>query len=322
MTWEHRGELRADPGSAPGERNIEARRKRSSIWPSIAVVAAAAAFGGVIWFAYRNGRDATDTGPPPLVKAEAGPVKVKPDQPGGQEIPFQDSTVYDRLDQGGQKQTVERILPPPETPAVRPAAVQPTVAPADAAAPAANPAPGQAEPSGAPPDALPPNDSSPTALAPPPGALTTPPAPAMAPGAVSRTALAPPPKSPPVAIPSAEEGRATSISALESRALAGFAATPSTVRPAAVEPATARKGGAYRVQLSAVRSEGAVEPEWVRLRRRFPELGGLSLVTSKTEVPGKGTFYRLRAGPLDEADARDTCGHLRAQKLDCIVVKP
>lgn len=88
MTWEHRGELRADPGIAPGDRNIDPPKRRS-IWPSIAVVAAASAFGGVIWFAYHDGRDANRSGMPPLVKAEAGPTKIKPDNPGGQEIPYQ-----------------------------------------------------------------------------------------------------------------------------------------------------------------------------------------------------------------------------------------
>ncbi len=121
MTFQHRGELRADPGIAPGERNIDPPKRRS-IWPSIAVVAAASAFGGVIWYAYHQGHEDGRPGLPPLVKAEPGPTKVKPDNPGGQEIPFQDSTVYDRLNQNGQKPVIEKLLPPPEEPVDAPAA--------------------------------------------------------------------------------------------------------------------------------------------------------------------------------------------------------
>ena len=87
MTWQDRGELRADPGIAPGSRNIDPPRRRS-IWPSIAVAAAAVAFGGVIWFAYQSGKT-SNGGVPPLVKADTSPIKVKPDNPGGAEIPFQ-----------------------------------------------------------------------------------------------------------------------------------------------------------------------------------------------------------------------------------------
>lgn len=335
MTWEHRGELRADPGSAPGERNFTMRgAKQSSIWPSIAVVAAAAAFGGVIWFAYQNGRESSSGGQPPLVKAETGPVKVKPDQPGGQEIPFQDSTVYDRLGQGGgQKQAVEKILPPPETPVARPQPAPPQTS-------AAVPPDATAEPTLPPaPDALPSyNDASPTALAPPPGAPTVPPTvpltqlphqaatgvtgvrPPETPKPAQVAAIKPTPSAaqphPPKPAEHAKPGQVTSIAALESRALASFDAT----HPQAAPPA-AHKGG-YRIQLSSVRGEDAVGPEWARLKHRFPELASLSMSSGKNDVPGKGTFYRLQAGPLDEAGAKSTCDHLRAQGLACLVVKP
>jgi hypothetical protein len=120
MRWEQVDELRADPGRAPGDPEAAARMRRRSVLPAIAVVSAAAAFGGVIWFAYHEGRDAGPSGSPPVVKAEDGPTKVKPDQPGGMDVPFQNSTVYDRLGQAGQKPVTEKLLPPPEAPAVRP----------------------------------------------------------------------------------------------------------------------------------------------------------------------------------------------------------
>jgi hypothetical protein len=289
MSWDNRadlrGDLRADPGIAPGERGIEYRPRRS-VWPAIAVVAAAAAFGGVIWFAYQNGRDTSQSGAPPLVKADPSPVKIKPDQPGGQEIPFQDSTVYDKLDQNGQKPVMEKILPPPEAPVTRP--------PVQAAVPP--PAPPPAAVADAPPA---PDTASPTALAPVPGSaiITQPPKTAVTPPVAATKAAAPPP---------------TSIAALESRALAEMAEKP-----------PAKGAGAYRIKISAVRTPDAVQPEWARLKHRYGDiLGGLSVTSSKTTVAGKGDFYRLEAGPLDQAAAKSACDRLRGQGLGCVVVKP
>jgi hypothetical protein len=306
MTWEHRGELRADPGIAPGDRNIDPPRRRS-FWSSIAVVAAIAAFGGVIWYAYHTGKDANRSGIPPLVKAETGPVKVKPENPGGQEIPFQDSTVYDHLDKNGQKQVVEKLLPPPEEPVARP---QPVPPPADAPiAAATEPVPPPVAPQAA--VSAPLTDAgAPTALAPTPGAIVIQPV-AVAP---PRPAVAPPAPKPEVAAMSKPEAAKpappTDIAAL----IAGAgAATPA--------PKTSSAGGFYRLQLSAVRSPAAVPEEWARLKRRFPELASLRSSTNKIDVPGKGTFYRVEAGPLDEAAAKSTCTRLRGQGLGCIVVK-
>jgi len=118
MNWEHRGNSEPIPALRPA---IAISIPKASI--DLAVdrgCCRAAAFGGVIWFAYQNGRDANRSGPPPLVKADSGPVKVKPDNPGGRRSRFRDSTVYDRLNQNGQKPVVEKLLPPTEEPVARP----------------------------------------------------------------------------------------------------------------------------------------------------------------------------------------------------------
>jgi hypothetical protein len=294
MSWEHRGELRADPGGAPGERNIEAAGRRRSIWPSIAVVAAAAAFGGVIWFAYQNGRNPDKPGPPPLVKAENGPIKVKPDQPGGQEIPFQNSTVYDRGRRNPQDQPVEKLLPPPESPS-----------PEMRAAPNAN-APATAD---APPPA--PDAQSPTALAPAPGViLSRPPPPARI-----------PPQTAPQTAPSPPKDE-TVVAKAQPQAVKP-AARVAAAKTAASSPHPASVGGAYRIQLAAVSNEDSVKPQWDKLKRRAPEtLDSLRMTTAKYTAPGKGTFYRIQAGPLDQAGAKSACLHLKERGLDCIVVKP
>ncbi len=309
MNWEHRNELRADPGIAPGNRNAEVVRRRS-IWPSIAVVAAAAAFGGVIWFAYRNAHD-TQSGAPPLIRAETGPIKVKPADPGGKEIPFQDSTVYDRLGQNGQsgpKPVMEKILPPPETPVERPTPTSPAPETIPSSLePATTSAPPPVNQIPSPPA---PDTGSPTVLAPPPGSMILAPPPVLAPPKSVAPAKAPPP-----------------IVAQPAKTLVAPAQPPKPIpAPAPQVKAAATKplpAGSYRIQLGSVRSQDAAAAEWARLKHRYPEiLGSLNLVSSKTDLPGKGVFYRVQAGPVDAIGATSTCRQLSDQHVGCIVIKP
>jgi hypothetical protein len=248
-------------------------------------------------------------------------LKTKPDNAGGAEIPFQDSTVYDRLNQNGQKPVVERLLPAPETPVTRP---QGSAPPGDSAIdpplvdtpPVIAHAPPQAPVTQAPapppgaPGAQIADTGSPTVLAPSLGAIITQP-----PATAARAAQAAPvakPGAAPSPAPAAKPPTAPPTSIASLIAGAGGAA------PAAAKAAA---GGSYRLQLSAVRSPDAVAEEWARLKHRYPELASLKSSSSKVEVAGKGTFYRVEAGPLDEAEAKSTCTQLRGQGLGCIVVK-
>jgi hypothetical protein len=93
----------------------------------------------------------------PLIRAEAGLVKVRPEQPGGMEVPDRDKTIYDRIGENTGQPPVERLLPPPETPLPPPKpAARPAPVPAPATkvepppAPSPPPAPAQAAPQPAP----------------------------------------------------------------------------------------------------------------------------------------------------------------------------
>jgi cell division septation protein DedD len=87
----------------------------------------------------------------PLIRADERPTKVKPEKPGGMEVPDRDKLIYTQ-----KRAMVEHLLPPPEKPMARPATpsaatsaekVQPTTAAAavGAATTAAGPMP-QAQP--------------------------------------------------------------------------------------------------------------------------------------------------------------------------------
>src|SRR5207302_11081285 len=88
-------------------------------------------FAGSLWFAYQQGMKrggvATGAVDVPLIRADEHPTKIKPQNPGGMEVPDRDKLIYTQ-----KRATVEHLLPPPEKPMPRPTATS-------AAAPSASP---------------------------------------------------------------------------------------------------------------------------------------------------------------------------------------
>ncbi|WP_371169803.1 SPOR domain-containing protein [Aliiroseovarius sp. 2305UL8-7] len=101
------------------------------------------------------------------------------------------------------------------------------------------------------------------------------------------------------------------------------AAAPAVTTTPAVTDVPAEKiaAGTRLVQLGAFDSADVARAEWDKLSVRFEEyLGDKSRVIQKAQSSGK-TFYRLRAmGFADLADARRFCSVLMAAKAACIPV--
>ncbi|NDE90958.1 MAG: SPOR domain-containing protein [Alphaproteobacteria bacterium] len=57
-----------------------------------------------------------DNGQIAILKADNAPYKVKPDQPGGLQVPDKDKLIFNTVSSEGKTVTVERILPGPEQP--------------------------------------------------------------------------------------------------------------------------------------------------------------------------------------------------------------
>jgi hypothetical protein len=133
-----------------------------------------ALFAGGLWFAYlqgtRHAGAGATTGDVPLIRADERPTKVKPERPGGMEIPDRDNLIYSPA-----RPAVEHLLPPPEKPLPRP-----TAPPAQAAAAGPPQSAALAPPTPAPPAAV--NQPQQLAAAPsgaaPPGTSAPPQAPA------------------------------------------------------------------------------------------------------------------------------------------------
>jgi hypothetical protein len=107
--------------------------------------AALGGFAAVVIYSYDKGREAGTGSVAPVIQAQEGPTKIKPETPGGMAVPNQDKQVYSRIDPSQAPPKVERLLPPAEAPVARPAApAEP--APPPPAEPASGPAPAPAAP--------------------------------------------------------------------------------------------------------------------------------------------------------------------------------
>ena len=176
----------------PDERPAEmyARPRRWQVLAVVAMVMVGSSSG--LWAFYHWMSRRTAQVEVPLIRAEVEPVRRRPADPGGMEIPGQGTLVLDGK-HGTTK--VEQLLPPPEAPLPRPAVVETPPEPA-VNAPTAPSAPMTGATSSAPP--APPPTSPPPAVAaalPPPPAAAPPAAthPAKPAAAPATTAPAPAP---------------------------------------------------------------------------------------------------------------------------------
>jgi len=278
-----------NPGPYEDDTGDEERgeSRRSGLVAMVIGVVALAAFGGAMWYAYDLGVQSGGDGAVPVVSAPEGPVKRRPVEEGGIEVPFQDKLVYERLNRAApETEQVERLLPPPETPMARPALpVEP---------PPVEPAPT------APSDPIPSAPALPERSVAPAAPATEPPA--AVPPSAAKPAMPPADAAPPVSPP------------------------PVSPPPVSPPPrVTSPPGGdAIRVQLASVRSEADARATWERLRKAHGDLlGKFSLHVDRADLGAdRGVYFRVQAGPVSEAAlAQLLCGQLKSRGVECLIVK-
>ncbi len=318
----------SDPGPAGSHDPLRAiyeheqrRPRRSRLFTGAVALLVLGAMALVVYYAYQLGLRAGAQGPAPLIKAEQQPYKVKPEEPGGMDVPNQDKLIYKEVKpagSGASAEPAERLMPPPESPLPKPETEAPQPQQAQAAeppAPAAAPAPQQ-------PAAAAPAPSAP--VSPSAAAAATPPKEEGAPQQVAQggglEAPATPAKS-----GSSSEPAAKPAPASES---APAAAKPAPTASASAEKAPSRAAGEaagdWHVQLGAVRTAEEAQHEWARLQGKYPDLlGQLSLNIQRVDLGGdKGVFFRIRGGPLaDRAQANALCDRLKAVQVGCLAVR-
>lgn len=290
MTMSYDEPKAPDPAFTPDTGRAPKWRNR---WLAGAVaLAALGGFAGIVWYAYDLGIRAGSESVAPLIKAEEGPAKIRPEEPGGMEVPYQDKLVYDRLAPDQAEPPAERLLPPPEAPLPPPQAAEP------------------------PPPVAAPLDSAGVQVPEPP-----PPSPliALIETEVPKSAVPPPltagiETAAPEAVPTPP---APEVAASQEAAPAKEAES--------VTDLTAAPAESYRVQVAAMRSSEAAYGGWQRLQAQHKDLlGKLKLTVQRVDLgPEKGVFYRVQAGPLaDRAAARDLCTKLSLRRVGCLIVRP
>lgn len=290
MTMSYDEPKAPDPAFTPDTERVPKWRNR---WLAGAVaLAALGGFAGIVWYAYDLGIRAGSESVAPLIKAEEGPAKIRPEEPGGMEVPYQDKLVYDRLAPDQAEPPAERLLPPPEAPLPPPQAAEP------------------------PPPVAAPLDSAGVQVPEPP-----PPSPliALIETEVPKSAVPPPltagiETAAPEAVPTPP---APEVAASQEAAPAKEAES--------VTDLTAAPAESYRVQVAAMRSSEAAYGGWQRLQAQHKDLlGKLKLTVQRVDLgPEKGVFYRVQAGPLaDKAAARDLCTKLSLRRVGCLIVRP
>ncbi len=287
------------------------RRPTSLIVPILVTMIVMTGGVTIAWYSYHAGVKEGSEGAAPLLKPN-GPMKVAPDNPGGANIPNQNMTVYQSLNENSQPAKVERILPPPERPMTPPAA-----------APAKAPAAAGGEPSrmrSA--DTVPERPAAPET---PKVSAAVPPPP---PGAPAARSLVPPPtlkepasmeRAAKTAQAAPKEVRTAPVKTIDM----SHTAPVKTTREPKAEQLASVPSGVYRIQLGSVSSE-AQATHFIKTQKdkNGDLLGKLALGVEKTKIAGK-VYYRVQAGPLkDAASARSLCDQLKRRHNGCFIVAP
>ncbi|WP_022727107.1 SPOR domain-containing protein [Fodinicurvata sediminis] len=305
----------ASPGELQGEQRTTRKKKGDGrgprrLIPAVIAVLGFLLFAGIVWYAYSWGRSDGASEAIPIVEAPEGPEKERPENPGGMEVPYQDTLVLNPGNGQGEGQEVERLLPPPEEPVEREeteASQEPTeeaTAELDAAGEeelqqttaeeteteetsAASEEAGEAESS----------DTGET-----PEDLTE------------------------ASVEGEGETASSEEAAEDVEDVEAGAEEAATEEDATQEPSVSSQSVAqgFRIQLAAVRSTEAAEAEWQRLQAKHEALlGSLSLNIERAELGEQGVYYRIQAGPFSDEQAAETlCEDLKSRDQACLVRSP
>ena len=301
------------------------------------------AFVFIVWYAFKEGQQAGINQITPVIRADSEPFKVKPDEPGGMEIPHQDKLVYEQIQGKNSPSTPEKLLPLPEQPMQKKDSESAATTPpqkSDGSTESLTLLPAKevqelpkAEIKRADNETLKPaaRSSAPKAevvkpivepkAKPPKPAVATArprePIPSERTGMVDLSkvleaepqATEPKPMPEPVADQAKQEPTSPAQEDKPSKDL--------TQNP---EPVAA-KDGKFIIQLASLPDAEKAKKTLPVLENKFRAiLNGARLRVVAAEIPGKGTFHRIQAvGFADKADAQAACAKLVSQGQACIL---
>lgn len=284
-----------DPSAPGGE--AEAALPRARLLP-MWILIAAVVIVGVAWaMSERYFGPAEDNKSVPVIVADTTPVKVRPEEPGGVDVPDRDKYVYKSLTE--EEPEAEQLLPPPEEPMERPPVEAVELAASEAAeemtreAEVAMETVAEDTPEPPPPSELAVAKLKETAEVAKARVTETAPEPMKQEAAASEAVKAAPPPEPEL----------TSTAPLQSATVSATS-------------------GSFLVQIGAAKNEASANEEIDRLAKKHPDiLAGLSGAVIRVDLGDKGVWYRMRVGPFASQGAANTiCGQLKAVDVGCFVV--
>lgn len=284
------------------ETGDEAGRGRMVLLLAVVFVIAAAA---LLYVVFQQGVRTGGRNAPPVIVAESGPEKIRPEDPGGLDVPHQDKTVYDRVS-GESLDRVERLLPEPEEP----------VDVSGLRTNGADEAPTEDDPVA---EDLVVAESVEADAAQEPVAKDEPVRDLPKPRPIEQT----PAQEAEVMKEVTEIGDLIlSIPDSQEEAIGNSVAevdTASVNRVSGTIPAAT--SGAYVVQVASFKGADMATGGWEALVRKNKDLlSNLRPDIQLADLGAKGIYYRLRIGPFaTKADAQSLCTALKARGQDCLI---
>lgn len=303
------------------------------------------AVGGGLYYSVNYSNTTTATEETPTIQADM-PLKQRPEEPGGIDIPHQDVTVFQKLDgataEKSPKANVEHLLPEPETPKVGSTDITPpvtekqdaapvTAAPAEELPPAITEA--VPEPAKAPTQAVEPEVAKAvkeTAKEVAKEAATV--KKTVEKKVVSEKDKALADKTAAVLdaakkVGTASEKAAEAPTRLPAEMFTAADPTPpiTVATSAAANEKAAEKatdnGKKVQIQLASYPDETAAQKEVARFQNKYAGiLGTTTLRVVRADLGSKGIYYRVM-GSASESKAKAICTDITKQKGNCIVVK-
>jgi hypothetical protein len=326
------------------------RRPRRRLMAA-AVLGLAVLGGGAGFYVWRGGDGAMIVGgEPPVIKADAGPSKVPPLNPGGVDIPNQNNQIYERDLRDSQTRVVSSEEQPIDVRQIgrgpgsplggiagasgsggvadvlgEPRRVKTVSIRPDGAIIGADPAP--AQPPSLPAPAAPAREEPLAA----PSVPSTAAAMAQVPTAAPLSILPPQRPRDVTVTPSSSRVGGTPSSSLDPQQGGPLQITPDLPRsraeprvaglrePTETSAAPTPSAGGFDVQVGVKSSENEARAAFDQLQQRYPiELSGFSPLIRQAESHGK-TIYRMRVGPMPREEAVSLCSRLKAANGQCFV---
>lgn len=300
--------------------NSAAPQGRAMSWLVLGV--AVVGFAALAYYAYQSGSQSVENGEIITVDAETGAIKEAPADPGGEQFPHKDKTIYDALSPyRTDDQKVEKLLPEPEEPVIPEPAVG-TAAEEKTADPTTSYVNGSVDEKETT-DVKPPADDTAAVVKP-----VEEPKPADAITPLDKK-VSPPPmetvevKDQPVATKTTPVKSITTPKPAEKQPEPVKQApkpAPKKEAPKPVATPASSSGGNYKIQLGAFKSEEEARQTWSRVTAKHGDIVKGSPIIVKADL-ANGTFYRLRASGFATADtAKSACSTLSGRGQACFYV--